>query len=206
MRRLFKMKNLVKEKFMTSLEVSRVLGVHRNTVLSALKKLYPKNVKNGIASLLNEEMVTAVKIHLTKKVKVADVKTDLEKRLLIQQAMNFLNEDIEKLREENKILKPKADFYDTVTGSKDTIDIGQVAKLLNKRIGRNTLFMILRDELILDKKNIPYQTYIDRGYFRVIESTFTKPDGSNHINLKTVVYQKGIDYINKVIDNNRSIK
>ena len=65
--------------------------------------------------------------------------------------------------------KPKVDFYDEIIESKDTIDIGQLAKTLNiKNIGRNKLFEILRDKSILDRRNQPYQTFIDRGYFKTI--------------------------------------
>lgn len=95
--------------------------------------------------------------------------------------------------------KPKVEFYEAVTGSKDTIDVGQVAKVLNKNIGRTKLFALLREKGVLMSNNIPYQKYCDNGYFRVIESKYTKPDGSTHIGLKTVVYQKGVNYINKLL-------
>jgi len=95
---------------------------------------------------------------------------------------------------------PKVDFYDTVTGSSDAIDIGKVAKLLNKNIGRNKLFAFLRKKKILQFNNIPYQTYVDRGYFRLVESKYNKPDGSVNISIKTVVFQKGIDFINKLLN------
>ncbi len=94
-------------------------------------------------------------------------------------------------------MKPKADFFDTVTGSSDAVDIGTVAKVLNCGIGRTRLFSFLRDKSILQDNNQPYQRYIDAGYFRVIESTYNKPDGSTHVSFKTVVYQKGVDYIRK---------
>jgi phage antirepressor YoqD-like protein len=68
-------------------------------------------------------------------------------------------------------------------------------------VGRNKLFEILRDKGIFDRHNIPYQTYIDRGYFRTIESTYNKPDGSSCINIKTVVFQKGLDFIRKLLNN-----
>ena len=98
-------------------------------------------------------------------------------------------------------MKPKVDFYNKVTGSPDTCDMKEVAKLLNyKNIGRNKLFEILRDEKILDNHNQPYQKYIDAGYFRVIETKFEDKDGDTHINLKTVVFQKGVDYIKKTLD------
>lgn len=109
-------------------------------------------------------------------------------------------EQIEKQQALIELQKPKADFYDAVTGSKDTIDISTVAKVLNvKGLGRNKLFDILRNKSILMNNNQPYQSYCDRGYFRVIETKFTKPDGSTHINTKTVVYQKGLDFIRKTL-------
>lgn len=101
---------------------------------------------------------------------------------------------------EIKELKPKGEFYDAVTGSTDTVDMASVAKVLNiKGIGRNKLFEILRDKSILMKNNQPYQHFIDRGYFRTIESEYQKPDGSIHISIKTVVFQKGVDFIRKNI-------
>ena len=98
-----------------------------------------------------------------------------------------------------KELTPKAEFFDAVTGSTDAVDIGTAAKVLNMGIGRNTMFEILRDEGILMPGNQPYQKHIDSGYFRVIEQKYTKPDGSTHISLKTVVFQKGLDFIRKIM-------
>ena len=96
--------------------------------------------------------------------------------------------------------QPKIAFHDAVTGSKDTIDIGEAAKVLAvKGFGRNNLFERLRNEGVLMQNNQPYQKYIDAGYFRTIESSFTAPDGTTHVNIKTVVYQKGLDFIRKVI-------
>ena len=66
-------------------------------------------------------------------------------------------------------------------------------------IGRNKLFSILRDENILQRDNIPYQEYIDREYFRVVEQKYDKPYGEIGINIKTLVFQKGIDYIRKLL-------
>ena len=94
-------------------------------------------------------------------------------------------------------LTPKAAFFDAVTDSKDAVDIGVVAKVLNCGIGRNRLFDFLRNENILMSNNQPYQKYIDCGYFRVIESSYAKPDGSTHVSFKTVVYQKGVDFIRR---------
>ncbi|WP_297430189.1 phage antirepressor KilAC domain-containing protein [Clostridium sp.] len=95
-----------------------------------------------------------------------------------------------------KLLEPKAQFYDDVAGSKDSIEMGHVAKVLGIRgMGRNRLFSLLRDKKILDKNNIPYQQYVDLGYFRVLEQKYSVPNGETKINIKTMVFQKGIDFI-----------
>lgn len=110
-------------------------------------------------------------------------------------------EEAERLAIENNRMKPKADFYDAVASSKDVIDIGQVAKVLAvPGIGRNKLFTILKDRGILMSNNVPYQKYIDRGYFKLIEQKFTTPDGETRVSVKTVVYQKGVDAIRKLIE------
>lgn len=49
---------------------------------------------------------------------------------------------------------------------------------------------------ILQRRN---QKYIDAGYFRVIESKYVTPLGETKISLKTVVFQKGVAYINKLL-------
>jgi len=102
---------------------------------------------------------------------------------------------------ENQIKEdaPKVDFYNTVTESEDLIDMSSVAKLLDIGIGRNKLFEFLRHKKVLMSNNIPYQKYIDASYFRVIESSHTDSYGRVHINLVTLVFQKGVDYINRLV-------
>ncbi|HSH52327.1 MAG TPA: phage regulatory protein/antirepressor Ant [Bacteroidales bacterium] len=118
------------------------------------------------------------------------------------EALMLAAKQAEKLElQQSKIneLEPKAEFYDSVTNSKSAIDIGRAAKVLDMGLGRNKLFQKLRNKGVLMHDNVPYQSYVDRGYFRIIETKFTKPDGSTHIQLKTLVYQKGLDYIRKIL-------
>lgn len=121
-------------------------------------------------------------------------------------AQKTLEETKIKLADANKVIeeqKPKADFYDDVTGSEDTIDIKSVAKLLNvPKMGSNKLFAFLRENKILNHKNEPYQYFVDRGYFRQIESSW-EHEGTTHITLKTVVFQKGVDFIRKLLRDER---
>lgn len=97
-----------------------------------------------------------------------------------------------------KALEPKAEFFDAVAGSKDAISIADTAKVLNMGVGQNKLFEILRREKIIQDDNMPYQTYIDRGYFRTIEQKYVVR-GETRISIKTLVMQKGVDYIRRLL-------
>ena len=113
-----------------------------------------------------------------------------------------------KLMQENAIQlkvieeqKPKVEFYDDVADSNGAHTMDEVAKILSYYgLGRNKLFEFLRDEKILMRNNIPYQKYVDSGYFRLIEQVYDNK-GEKMVRIKTLVYQKGIDYIRKLLSN-----
>jgi phage antirepressor YoqD-like protein len=65
--------------------------------------------------------------------------------------------------------------------------------------GRNKIFEFLRKKGVLDERNVPYREFQDKGYFRVIEQKYTDKEGETHINLKTLVYQRGIEFIRRVL-------
>ena len=116
------------------------------------------------------------------------------------EALLLASNQAKQIEEQSKQLeeqKPKVEFFDQVTDSKDAVDMKECAKILNMGIGRNRLFEFLRSRSILDRKNLPYQIFIDKGYFRTVETSYTKDDGTNCINIKTVVYQRGMDYIRR---------
>lgn len=122
--------------------------------------------------------------------------------LLIAAATKLKEERAARIEAEKKvaILKPKAEFYDDVAGSKDAIEMSDVAKVLAiKGLGRNNLFEFLREKKILQPNNMPYQQYVDREYFRVLEQKYITPKGETKINIKTLVFQKGVEYIRKLI-------
>ena len=116
-----------------------------------------------------------------------------EERIKLQQK----NQEQQLLLEEQQ---PKVEFYDDVAGSKDAVAMKEVAKVLGiKGLGRNKLFKFLRDKKILDRNNMPYQEYVDRGYFRVIEQRYNTNNGDIKITFTTLVYNKGIEYIRKLL-------
>lgn len=108
----------------------------------------------------------------------------------------------QKIEQQQKTIeasRPKVEFFDAVADSKTAIKIGDLAKVLAvKGLGRNNLFELLRNKKILMENNIPYQTYIDRGYFRTVEQKYTAGD-EVRISIRTLVYQKGVDFIRKLI-------
>lgn len=83
-------------------------------------------------------------------------------------AINQLNE---RIRHD----QPLVEFANQVSNSENLIDMNAMAKLAieeNIPIVRNRLFRWLRENEILMSDNLPYQKYIDRGYFAVKESVF----------------------------------
>lgn len=123
---------------------------------------------------------------------------------VMNRALEISRQQVEKLMLENKELKPKAEFFDAVADSKNAIQMSEVAKVLNyPGYGRNRLFEFLREKKVLMPNNQPYQKYVDCGYFRVIEQKYTKPNGDIAINIKTLVYQRGVNYIRKLLEKGR---
>lgn len=127
---------------------------------------------------------------------------DENTKLLFKTTLTTIRNQDKRIEEQNKYIKelePKGQFFDAVTDSKDAIEMKDVAKVLDMGIGRNKLFEVLRDRGILMKDNTPYQKYIDAGYFRTIEQKYNKGYGEVGINIKTLVFQKGVDYIRKLL-------
>mgnify|MGYP000881688567 CR=1 FL=1 len=119
---------------------------------------------------------------------------------LISRALIVAKNIIERKDKLISAMTPKAEFYDQIVDSKDAIDMRSAAAVLNiPNMGRNNLFAKLRQLGILDSENCPYRRYQDAGLFRVIETKFTDAFGDTHITKKTLVYQKGLDYIRKAV-------
>lgn len=99
--------------------------------------------------------------------------------------------------------KPKVEFADQVSNTKNLTNMGKMAKLLNDKgieIGRNRLLEFLREEKILMSDNVPYQQYIDQGYFVVKETV--KDMGKWQKTLQTtLVTGKGQQFVCKKVMN-----
>ena len=108
---------------------------------------------------------------------------------------------IRQLNEKIRRDEPLVQFANQVADTENVIDIGRMAKLANEeniRIGRNTLFRWLKGRKILMSNNIPYQQFIDRGYFVVKESVYEQ-HGMQKTYQQTYVTGKGQQYIIRLL-------
>ena len=137
-------------------------------------------------------------IECEKKLKEVSVpKIDSNFLLRISQQMA----ELEKKIEEDK---PKVEFYDTVAETDDMIDMAEASKILKLPFGRNKLFGLLRTMNILNKKNIPYQLYINNGIFKVVETTY-KNNNETKIYIKTLITRKGLKYLERFLKNFKKV-
>lgn len=104
--------------------------------------------------------------------------------------------------------KPKVLFADSVSASKTTILIGELAKLIKQNgidMGQNRLFQWLRDNDYLVKRkgsdyNMPTQKAMELKLFEVKETSITHSDGHIAINKTTKVTGKGqVYFVNKFL-------
>jgi phage antirepressor YoqD-like protein len=130
----------------------------------------------------------------------AEVERRLSDPIYLREANQRLIEKVQKLEHEAEAMVPIKAFYDAVTESDDWMDMAAAVKVLAiNKWGRNKVFDLLRDRGILRYNKEPYQEFVDRGYFKTVEKEFTNPYGETAIYRKTVVSQKGLDYIRKLI-------
>ena len=104
---------------------------------------------------------------------------------------------INKLNERIRHDEPLVEFANQVSNTDNLIDMNAMAKLAVEEdipIGRNRMFRWLRENEILMSGNLPYQKYIDRGYFAVKESVF-EMDSMCRTYQQTFVTGKGQQYI-----------
>ena len=127
---------------------------------------------------------------------------------LLQQAADQLKQKDIQIAE----MKPKALFADAVSTAKTNILIGEMAKILKANgvdyitvggqkvtMGQNHFFQWLRENGYLIKRrgtdyNAPTQMAMDKGLFKVKESTSIDSNGTTRVNKTTKVTGKGQQY------------
>lgn len=106
-------------------------------------------------------------------------------------------EEKEKLQLEIEANRPKVALYDTAMSAHNNFTMERVAKTLG--YGRNKLFQFLREQKVLRSNNMPYQQYLERGYFDVRQYSVTHFTSGIENKTQTLVTPKGMAYIHKLL-------
>lgn len=133
---------------------------------------------------------------------------DERTKAMFKQTLQTLRMANEKIEQD----KPKVIFADAVAGSKTSILIGDLAKLLYQngiQMGQNRLFSWMRENGYLicrngSDYNSPTQKSMEMGLFDIKETVVTHSDGHISINKTTKVTGKGQQYfINLFLGNKK---
>jgi Rha family phage regulatory protein len=106
-----------------------------------------------------------------------------------------LAETVETQKAVIEAAKPKVEFHDRVAEAINCQSVEEVAKVLGT--GQNRLFAWMREAGLLMQTNLPYQRFIDEGYFRVVERQYRDRIGEVRTYTRTLVTGKGLSYVQK---------
>lgn len=118
---------------------------------------------------------------------LTSLKEEREKRKALESVVEVQGNQLEEQ-------KPLVEFANRVSNTDRLISVGEMAKLLKDKgfnVGRNKFFGYLRENKILMGNNVPYQKYIDAGYFHVRETS----NRNGGVFLTTYVTGKGQMYL-----------
>lgn len=94
--------------------------------------------------------------------------------MVAQSVIDRKTMELQSAQEQIAIQAPKADFADRVAGADKGVLLGNFAKTVG--IGPKKIFAILRELRILmkggNRHNLPFQEYLEQGYFEVIEKPY----------------------------------
>lgn len=154
--------------------------------------------RNCFALNYEQTMILVSGYSISLRVKIIKRWTELEQKYK-PVLPNSFSEALQLAADQAKQLElqaPKVEFFDTVTKSDSWITFKEVANMLAiPELGRNNLMKRLREIGYLTQFNKPYQKHIDQKLFKVIESETS----TGRINTSTVVSQKGLDKLIKVL-------
>jgi anti-repressor protein len=127
------------------------------------------------------------------------VPQSLPEALLLAAELARQNEEAQK---QLAIAAPKSEFADRIASADKGVQLGNFAKSVG--IGPKKIFTILREIKILmsggERHNLPFQEFIERGYFQVRQGSY-EANGEIRISHTPLITGKGEQWmINKLID------
>lgn len=114
-----------------------------------------------------------------------------------QEARKAAEQKVAEQQQKLKDQETPVAIYNLAISANNTLSMLEVSKSLG--LGRTTLYKILRAEgIIMKDSTMPYQRYLDAGYFKVVERP--RASGDTIINdPATRVTAKGFDYIARLL-------
>lgn len=134
---------------------------------------------------------------------------DLEDRKIAQVVLKRLQEleiicSVQKVKLEEDAFKVK--LVDSLYGAKSPVDFNLVPALIKyKGISIASILEDLRLNGIFNEDNIPYQKYLDEGYFRLV-SIISHVKAEEIKLTKVLIYQKGIRLIEGLLKKKAGLK
>ena len=168
------------------------------------------------ADWVTSEVLPAIRKHGAYMTDGVIERTLTDPDYLIMLATNLKEEKAKRALAEavNEKNKPKVLFADTVSASKRSCLMGELAKMISqeairqgksdKKIGQNKLFAWMRNKGYLckggERRNQPKQSYVEQGLFEIKKGTRLDGQGNNVVTSTTKITGKGqIYFVNKFL-------
>ena len=167
-------------------------------------------VAQKFQAVLADEVLPAIRRHGAYMTDQALERAITEPDFLIRLATQLKEEQTKRKQAELMLeeQKPAVIFAESVSASKTSILIGELAKILRKKgiqVGQNRLFQWMRENgyLIKCKRtdfNMPTQRSMEMGLFEIKEGSYTNGNGKNIITKTPKVTGRGqVYFINKFL-------
>jgi len=176
------------EKYYTVKEISEMINVPISTIHGIVKRIMPNKKKLGKTFIFTELEVSEISKEL-KKAHNIDITSTRKMAVTEYEEAEIVANAIAIMHRKLKELQPKVDSFERFISTENHISIGEFAK--TNGIGRNKCFEMLRNNGIIDGKNIPYQQYMKYFIVRQVEKNgILFPTA--FINAKGMEYLKGV--------------
>ncbi len=174
-----------------------------NLVIASRKK-----EANKFKRWITHEVIPAIRKHggyLTNE-KIEEVLTDPDTIIKLATSLKQERAKREEAEKQLKEAEPKVIFADAVSASKNTVLVGELAKIIKQNgqeIGQKRMFEWLRNNGYLIKQkcadyNLPTQKAMELGLFEIKKTAITHSDGHVTVSRTVKVTGKGQQYfINK---------
>lgn len=97
--------------------------------------------------------------------------------------------------------QPAVEFVQKLVEAGDLVTMEEAAKTLAiKGLGRNNLFNLLVKKKVFSTNKLPYQKFVDAGYFQLKQTSFEHQNGQVHLKNQVMVTSvRGIEFLRRLL-------